>query len=411
MKRDVDTLLQERGLCAALIIKGEIPNFTFRYLVGPPAAHLSTGILVWKPGEKPHLVHGVMERDSAAATGFERSDFGSHRFRQMLEDEGSRDGAMARLLAKVLNDMEVRGPVLVHGTADVGRYYHVLNRLRAMAPQIEIAQDEDLGLFELARATKDPEEIEAVRAVAAVCSRAYERIRSVIGGGKLDGKKLKDKEGWVTVGRLRREVRRVFFEANLEEPHGNIIAMGRDAGVPHNEGNDADVLEEGQPIVIDLYPAQSGGGYYFDVTRTFCVGRAPAELKEMHGVVREAVERTMDSLSSEAPARMYQEKVCDFFESKGHKTIRQDERLEEGYIHGLGHGIGLEVHERPNLGGTSQNKDRLSPGSLFTVEPGLYYPSRQIGIRIEDVVYARPDGTFENLTPVPYDLEVAPASS
>jgi Xaa-Pro aminopeptidase len=118
----------------------------------------------------------------------------------------------------------------------------------------------------------------------------------------------------------------------------------------------------------------------------------------------------MDSLSSETPARMYQEKVCDFFESKGHKTVRQDERLEEGYIHGLGHGIGLEVHERPNLGGTSQNKDRLSPGSLFTVEPGLYYPSRQIGIRIEDVVYARPDGTFENLTPVPYDLEVAPAS-
>ncbi|HEX5032818.1 MAG TPA: Xaa-Pro peptidase family protein [Candidatus Eisenbacteria bacterium] len=411
MKRDVDTLLRERGLSAALIIKGEIPNFTFRYLVGPPAAHLSTGILVWKPGQKPHLVHGVMERDSAAATGFERSDFGSHRFRQMLEDEGSRDGAMARLLAKVLNDMEVRGPVLVHGTADVGRYYHVLNRLRSMAPQIEIAQDEDLGLFELARATKDPEEIEAVRGVAAVCSRAYERIRALIGGGKLEGTKLKDREGWVTVGRLRREVRRVFFEANLEEPHGNIIAMGRDAGVPHNEGNDADVLEEGRPIVIDLYPAQSGGGYYFDVTRTFCVGRAPAELKEMHGVVREAVERTMDSLSSEAPARMYQEKVCDFFESKGHKTIRQDERLEEGYIHGLGHGIGLEVHERPNLGGTSQNKDRLSPGSLFTVEPGLYYPSRQIGIRIEDVVYARPDGTFENLTPVPYDLEVAPASS
>ena len=411
MKRDVDNLLRERGLSAALVIKGEIPNFTFRYLVGPPAAHLTTGLLVWKPGETPHLVHGVMERDSAAATGFARSDFGSHGFRKMLEEEGSRDAAMARLLAKVLNDMGVRGRVLVHGTADVGRFYHILNRLRGLAPQIEIAEDEDLGLFELARATKDPEEIDAVRPVAAACARAYERIREVIRGGRLEGKKLKDAEGWVTLGRLRREVRRVFFEANLEEPHGNIIAMGRDAGVPHNTGNDDDVLVEGQPIVIDLYPAQSGGGYYFDVTRTFCVGRASDELKTMHATVREAVERTMDALTPEAPARMYQEKVCDFFESKGHKTIRQDERLEEGYIHGLGHGIGLEIHERPNLGGTSQNKDRLSPGALFTVEPGLYYPSRQIGIRIEDVVYVRPDGTFENLTPVPYDLEVAPASS
>ena len=411
MKRDVDNLLRERGLSAALVIKGEIPNFTFRYLVGPPAAHLSPGILVWKPGQTPHLVHGMMERDSAAATGFERSDFGAHGFRKMMEEEGSRDGAMARLLAKVLSEMDVRGPVLVHGTADVGRYYHVLNRLRSLAPQIEIAQDEDLGLFELARATKDPEEIAAVRTVAAACGRAYERIRSVIGRGHLEGTKLKDAEGWITVGRLRREVRRVFFEADLEEPHGNIIAMGRDAGVPHNQGDDADVLQEGRPIVIDLYPAQSGGGYYFDVTRTLCVGRAPAELRELHATVREAVERTVDGLAPEAPARMYQEKVCDFFESKGHRTIRQDERLEEGYIHGLGHGIGLEVHERPNLGGTPQNRDRLSPGTLFTIEPGLYYPSRQIGIRIEDVVYARPDGTFENLTPVPYDLEVAPASS
>jgi Xaa-Pro aminopeptidase len=411
MKRDVDNLLRERGLSAALVIKGEIPNFTFRYLVGPPAAHLSTGILVWKAGQTPHLVHGMMERDSAAATGFERSDFGAHGFRKMMEEEGSRDAAMARLLAKVLSDMDVRGPVLVHGTADVGRYYHVLNRLRSLAPQIEIAQDEDLGLFELARATKDPEEIAAVRTVAAACGSAYERIRSVIGGGHLEGTKLKDTEGWVTVGRLRREVRRVFFEANLEEPHGNIIAMGRDAGVPHNQGDDAAVLEEGLPIVIDLYPAQSGGGYYFDVTRTLCVGRAPAELRELHATVREAVERTVDELAPEAPARMYQEKVCDFFESKGHRTIRQDERLEEGYIHGLGHGIGLEVHERPNLGGIPQNRDRLSPGTLFTIEPGLYYPSRRLGIRIEDVVYARPDGTFENLTPVPYDLEVAPASS
>src|SRR2546428_13752012 len=81
------------------------------------------------------------------------------------------------------------------------------------------------------------------------------------------------------IWRLRREVGRVFFEAGLVEPHGNIIAMGRDAGVPHNEGNDKDVLEEGRPIVVDLYPAQENGGYYFDVTPTYCVGRAPQELK------------------------------------------------------------------------------------------------------------------------------------
>ena len=251
--------------------------------------------------------------------------------------------------------------------------------------------------------------MDAVRAVARVCDRAYERIAAIIRGGRLEGKRLRDSAGWVTIGRLRAEVRRVFFDAGLEEPHGNIIAMGRDAGVPHNIGNDADVLEEGKPIVIDLFPAQGGGGYYFDVTRTICVGRAPAELKELHGLVREAVDRTVETIREGASGRSYQEMVCDLFESRGHKTIRQDERLAEGYVHGLGHGIGLEVHERPNLSGNAANKDVIEPGSLFTVEPGLYYPSRGLGMRIEDVVYLAPDGTVENLTGVPYDLEVAPA--
>ncbi len=411
MRKDVDDLLRERGLAAALILRGETPNPTFRYLAGPSAAHISSGILVWRPGQKPHLVHGAMERDSAAATGFELSDYGGHGFRKILEEEGSRDRAMVRMLAKVLGELGVRGPILVNGFAEVGRYYHILNRLKESLPGIEFAEDEDLGLFERARITKEPGEVEAVRSVAKACAQAFARVREIIAGGRLEGKKLKDNQGWVTIGRLRREIRRIFFEAGLEEPHGNIIAMGRDAGVPHNTGNDADVLEEGRPIVIDLYPVQAGGGYFFDVTRTICVGRASAELKEIHSLVREAVERTVDALTPEAPARIYQDKVCDLFEERGHKTIRQDEKLQEGYIHGLGHGIGLEVHERPNLGGPSHGRDRIAPGALFTVEPGLYYPSRSLGVRIEDVVYARPDGSFDNLTDIPYELEVAPASA
>jgi Xaa-Pro aminopeptidase len=213
------------------------------------------------------------------------------------------------------------------------------------------------------------------------------------------------------VGRLRRAIRRIFFEASLEEPHGNIVAQGRDAGVPHNSGNDDDVLLEGAPIVIDLFPAQPGGGYYFDVTRTYCVGRAPADLRTVYDCVLDSLRDSYGALESGARARSYQDRLCDFFEKHGHPTIRQNDRIEEGYVHGLGHGIGLEVHERPNLGGPPSNPDRLEPGSLFTLEPGLYYPSRGLGVRIEDVVYARPDGTFENLAEhIPYELEVAPAS-
>ena len=407
MKRDIDALLSERNLAAAVLLQGEVPSPSFRYVTGTEG-HL-VGILVLRPGRTPFLVHGTMERDTAAKTGFELVDYGSLGYRRMVEEEGSPNGAMARLLATVLERLEVRGRVLVGGIDDVGRYFHILRGLAERAPGIEIVEDEQQGLLATARATKDPAEIEAVRAVGAVCDRAYGRIRAILGGGRLDGTRLRDAEGWVTIGRLRREVRRLFFEEGLAEPHGNIVAMGRDAGVPHNEGNDVDVIEEGRPIVIDLYPAQAGGGYYFDITRTYCVGRAPARLREIHAHVREAVERVIDGLAAGSLARVYQDQVCDFFESKGHRTIRQDERLAEGYIHGLGHGIGLEVHERPNLGGTSLNRDLILPGALFTVEPGLYYPSQGLGVRIEDVIYARGDGSFENLARVPYDLEIEPA--
>ncbi len=410
MKRDIDVLLRERGLAAAVVLKGEFPNPTFRYLAGPPAAHLSTGMIVLRPDAKPFLLHGGMERDAAEETGFERAEYGDFAYSKILEQEQSTVRAQARLLEKVFQKLDVAsGKVLIGGIMDVGRGYHILNRLRELVPGVALAEDGDPGLFYQARLTKDDHEIVAVREVARVCEKAFERVRQVIQGGKLEGKKLKDSTGWVTIGRLRAEVRRVFFDAGLEEPHGNIIAMGRDAGVPHNSGNDADVLVEGKPIVIDLYPAQSGGGYYFDVTRTICVGRAPDELKELHNLVREAVDRTVETIHVGAPGRSYQERVCDLFEERGHKTIRQDERLEEGYVHGLGHGIGLEVHERPNLSGSLANKDRIEAGALFTVEPGLYYPSRDVGIRIEDVIWVKPDGTVENLTDIPYELEIAPA--
>ena len=406
MKRDIDQLMRERGLNAAVILQGEHQSPTFRYLTGP-RTHLK-GMVVLRPGAKPFLVHHMMERDSAAATGFELGDYGSLGWMKILEQEGTQVKATARLMDTVLKKLDIGGRVLVDGVVQIGWYYHILNRLHEIRPDIELAEDGELGLFELARSTKDPDEVNTVRAVASVCERAYKRVREIIQGARLEGTKLKDSDGWVTIGRLRREVRRVFFEAGLVEPHGNIIAMGRDAGVPHNEGNDADVLEEGRPIVIDLYPAQENCGYFFDITRTYCVGRAPKELKQLHQLVHDAVKKTVDGLALGTPGRVYQERVCDLFEAHGHKTIRQDECVQEGYVHGLGHGIGLEIHERPRLSAAS-NPDVLLPGSLFTVEPGLYYPSRGLGVRIEDVIYAHEDGTFENLTHVPYELEISPA--
>src|SRR5258706_9194835 len=245
MKRDIDHLMNERGLSAAIVLQGEHMSPTFRYLTGP-RAHLK-GIVVWRPGQKPFLVHHAMERDSAAATGFTLEDYGSLGWMKLLEEEGNQIKATARLMQRVLDTLGVRGRVLVDGVVQVGWYYHVLNHLREMKRDVEIAEDQDPGLFELARSTKDPDEVKTVRTVAAVCERAYTKIREIIQGARLEGKKLKDADGWVTIGRLRREVRRVFFEAGPVGAPGNNIPLGRDAGVPHKKGEDKDGLEEGGP--------------------------------------------------------------------------------------------------------------------------------------------------------------------
>jgi Xaa-Pro aminopeptidase len=85
-------------------------------------------------------------------------------------------------------------------------------------------------------------------------------------------------------------------------------------------------------------------------------------------------------------------------------TVRVDPETEDGYTHAIGHGLGLNVHELPNFGEMATERDVLSPGVVFTIEPGLYYPDLQTGIRLEDTYYVGKDGRIEKLADYPLDL-------
>jgi Xaa-Pro aminopeptidase len=209
-----------------------------------------------------------------------------------------------------------------------------------------------------------------------------------------------------TLGHLRRLLHRTFAEFGLAEDGESIVAQGRDAGVPHNRGNDDDTIRAGAPILVDIFPGEMGGGYHTDMTRTFCLGPAPEPLKQVYRECREAFDTAMSRMHVGESCRGYQELVCDVFERQGHATVRTNQGVEEGYVHGLGHGVGLAVHEGPRLGGPPTNTALLEPGHVVSVEPGLYYPSRGLGVRIEDLVAVKRDGSIENLTPAPYELEI-----
>jgi Xaa-Pro aminopeptidase len=140
------------------------------------------------------------------------------------------------------------------------------------------------------------------------------------------------------------------------------------------------------------------------MTRTFCVGEPSDELREWQRLAKESLDRSRAALRAGASGRAVYDESCEVFEAAGHKTQRTKtpgQTLSEGYFHSLGHGVGLEVHEQPGLGLTSQ--ETLIAGDVVTLEPGVYRPGVG-GVRLEDLLLVTEDGA-ENLTNFPYDLE------
>jgi Xaa-Pro aminopeptidase len=188
----------------------------------------------------------------------------------------------------------------------------------------------------------------------------------------------------------------------LEQPEGNILAAGPDSAVPHTRGADERVLRAGESLIVDLFPR---GRLFGDCTRTFCVGPPPAAVATAHAAVREALAAAHRQAGDGVVAWDLQQGVCDRFEAAGYVTSRQDPESVRGYVHGLGHGVGYELHELPSFRRSAgPSEGVLAAGDLFTLEPGLYDPDAGWGVRLEDLCRLGPSGV-ENLTPAPYDLD------
>jgi Xaa-Pro aminopeptidase len=208
----------------------------------------------------------------------------------------------------------------------------------------------------------------------------------------------------LTIGEVQARIRLWLAERGADAPEGFIFAIGRDAGVPHSQGNPSDLMRLGETIVFDIYPAEPGGGYFHDFTRTWCLGYAPPHAQKLYDEVKSAYDKVTDNLDLNAPFRDYQRMVCEAFEAGGHKSPLSTAAPLDGYVHSLGHGVGLNIHERPWSGLTASDDNRLRPGVVITIEPGLYYPEQRMGVRIEDSYWVRPDGKIEILAEYPYDL-------
>jgi Xaa-Pro aminopeptidase len=203
----------------------------------------------------------------------------------------------------------------------------------------------------------------------------------------------------LTSERLKAAIETVFSEHGVSADE-SIVSHGPQTAVGHDMGSGP--IHPDEPIVLDLFPRDRESGCYADMTRTFVVGTPPEEIARFQRLVKEALDRSLAQVRPGADGTAVYRSVCELFHEHGFPTQLSKEPgqvLEDGFFHGLGHGVGLEVHEDPNLGRAG---GELVAGDVITIEPGLYRKGVG-GCRLEDLVLVTEDGA-ETITRYPYDL-------
>ena len=271
---------------------------------------------------------------------------------------------------------------VAHADALRARGYTVQPKADPFFPERMVKSDEEIACL-----------VDALRATEQALATAVELLRNAeVKGGALwiGGKPL-------TAELLRKAMHLIMMERDCVAQH-TIIACGAQAVDPHNEGSGP--LMANEPIVMDVFPQHARHRYFADITRTVVKGKASEKVRRMFDAVKAGQELAYGMIKDGADGSAVHNAILASFERQGFKTGEQGGRMQ-GFFHGTGHGVGLEIHEPPRLSGKA---DILKTGMVVTVEPGLYYLDAG-GMRIEDVVVVTNDGC-RVLTEAPKVLEV-----
>jgi Xaa-Pro aminopeptidase len=405
MKIDLDRLMGERNLDAILVTGPAQHNPSMYYMTG--GGHLTHAELIKVRGEEPILYCNAMERDEAASTGLTTINLDTHNLLALLkETDGDQVQARAKRYQLMLKEQGITsGRMALYGKIEAGASYAVFMALQNLLPDLELIGEVSDSLLLEAMATKDEAEIEHIRAMGKITTTVVGNVADYLTSHNAkDGRLVKADGQPLTIGEIKRLINLWLAEEGAENPEGTIFAIGGDAGVPHSTGNPNDYLELGKTIIFDIFPCQAGSGYFYDFTRTWCLGYAPDAEQALYDDVHTVYQTIMSELKINAPCEPLQDRTCELFQAQGHTTIKENPRTQDGYVHSLGHGLGLNVHERPWFSHAAGGENFLFPGVVVTIEPGLYYPKRGMGCRLEDTVLARPDGQFEIMAEYPYDF-------
>lgn len=355
--------------------------YATRFLAGDPF------VLLWDGAEKI-LLMSDLEVDRARAQARVDLVLPIRRYEDLAKASGRERPGVTDALCELLKERQIER-LTVPGSFPIEH----ADKLRDRGLTLRVRPE---PFFE-ERLVKSPGEIEAITRAMRQTEAAMElAIAAIREAG------VREDVLWWRGQVLTAEVIRRLIAVRLLE-HGliaenTIVACGEDGCDPHNRGGGP--LRPGQSIILDIFPRDSESRYHADITRTVVKGRAPEALRRMYEAVLAGQQCAFRLIRDGADGESVHREVQQSMEAHGFKTGEVNGRMQ-GFFHGTGHGLGLDIHELPRV---SKTKATLCAGNVVTVEPGLYYPGVG-GVRIEDVVVVTETGC-RNLTQHPKELEV-----
>jgi len=399
VRSDIDKILEEKGASALMLFSESFKDANMYYLTKFLAP--DPFMLLKKVGNPPTIVINPMEflRAKEESTVKDVRSYAQYNYFNIVKKAKEPQVGGMKFLASVVKK-------------EIGKKSLIAVPQSFPALLMDFLRNEGLkvkpfhNLVEKARETKESDEINEMIAVQRITEKATSEIIETISNCDIDSDgtltfKKEGKKQILTAGKLKSQIWHAFIDHEVIT-EDTIVACGPRSAMPHYFGEPGDVLKANQPIIMDIFPQSLRKRYGTDMTRTVVKGKASKTIKKMFDAVLEARNASLDALHAGVLGSDMFNLVCDVFEKAGYETIRGGKQIEKGFIHGLGHGVGLAVHEGPGM--SELFKFPLKEHTTVTVEPGLYDP-KVGGVRIEDIVEVTKK-SCKNLTKMPIQLEI-----
>jgi len=400
MRNDIDRILAEKSVSSMLVYSESFKDVNMYYLTGFLAP--DPFVFLKQVDQEPLIVVSQLELARAKKEPYVkdvRSFFDYDYMRIVKSASDPKIGVMKFVASLTKKELGTDKPIYVPSNLPV----ILADVLRHGGLQIKPMFD----VVEKARETKEREEIQAIKSVQRTVEEAASKAIELIANAEVNSKgalyhKEDGKKKPLKVGKVRSIFDHIFADGGCVAEEETIVACGPKSADPHYSGDATNILKANQPIVLDVFPRSVKKRYVSDMTRTVVKGRASKAVKKMFETVLQTKDAAIDVIKAGVLGSDMQNLCYNMLEKAGYQTMRDGKQISKGYFHGLGHGIGLEVHEGPRMNEFYEYP--LEEHNVVTVEPGLYDPKIG-GVRIEDAVEVTKKGCI-NLTKMDIFLEV-----